>query len=101
MLWIIAGGGLGSGLFFCWVLIRGWIRKQHPDLGFTAGDCGITESALVPFGYVWIAGEIWPAQASTPIPAGVPVRFIGVDGIRLCVECVSPKSQKTSRSQTR
>lgn len=93
-LWILIGGGIGMGLASLWLVIRGMHRKRRPDLGFTPGDCGITESALTPRGYVWFAGEIWPAQAQTSVPAGVPVRLIGVDGIRLCVECVSPKSPK-------
>ncbi|MBI4752326.1 MAG: NfeD family protein [Acidobacteria bacterium] len=93
-LWVLISGGTGIGLASLWLVIRGMHRKRRPDLGFTPGDCGITESALTPMGYVCFAGEIWPAQAVTSIPAGVPVRLIGVDGIRLRVEPVSPGSRK-------
>jgi membrane-bound serine protease (ClpP class) len=37
-------------------------------------------------GYVDVRGEIWRASAREPVPAGGPVRVVGVNGLTLIVE---------------
>jgi membrane-bound ClpP family serine protease len=50
------------------------------------GASGTTSSALSPSGRVRVNNETWTAQSlSGPLPAGVPVHVVRVEGVRLLV----------------
>lgn len=50
------------------------------------GLLGVADSEISPRGRVRVRGEYWTARASAPIPAGKPVRVIGIDNLTLMVE---------------
>jgi membrane-bound serine protease (ClpP class) len=43
-------------------------------------------TGLAPEGKVFVHGEYWDAVASTPVPAGAPVRVLAVENLKLTVE---------------
>jgi len=43
-------------------------------------------------GTVYVGGEEWTARSQDPIPAGMPVRVIGRDGLVVVVEPVEKSS---------
>jgi membrane-bound ClpP family serine protease len=53
------------------------------------GDAGMiglegrTETALAPAGKVFVRGELWDAWSQLPLERGVPVRVVGVRGLKL------------------
>jgi membrane-bound serine protease (ClpP class) len=50
------------------------------------GLTGIADNDIDVKGRVRIRGEYWSARADAPIPAGRPVRVVGVDNLTLRVE---------------
>lgn len=50
------------------------------------GLVGVVQTPLAPEGKVFVRGEIWDAEATEPIPAGVKVRVVEMDGLKLKVE---------------
>lgn len=50
------------------------------------GETGVAQTALSPQGKVLIHGELWDAQASSPLPVGQLVTVRKVDGLILQVE---------------
>jgi membrane-bound serine protease (ClpP class) len=65
-------------------------QRRAPQTGAEAmiGDVGRTRSPLAPDvpGQIDARGEIWRAVSSTALPAGAPVRIVGMDGLTLSVE---------------
>ena len=53
---------------------------------------GVARSALDPSGKVFVRGEIWNAQSSTPVPKGTPVEVLSVDGLTLQVRAAQSSS---------
>lgn len=47
---------------------------------------GVAVTDVDPVGKVLVKGEYWQATSVRPIKAGMPVRVISVDGLRLQVE---------------
>lgn len=46
---------------------------------------GRARTALVPRGKVFVAGEVWDAQAQSPVPAGTRVEVLAREGLELRV----------------
>jgi membrane-bound serine protease (ClpP class) len=66
------------------------VHKQPPTTG-VEGLVGAPARAYAPIspdapGQVDVHGEIWRAVSRQPVPAGAPVRVVGVDGLTLHVE---------------
>lgn len=49
-------------------------------------EIGEARTPLVPRGKVFVHGEYWDAESSTPVEAGTRVRVVSVDGLLLTVE---------------
>ena len=52
------------------------------------GDIGLAQTALAPFGKIFVHGELWDAVASSNVDAGQPVIVRRVDGLQLKVDPV-------------
>lgn len=63
------------------------------DLGIV-GEIGVAETEINPEGRVFIHGEWWKAVSESRIPAGARVRVVGLDGLKLLVEAVSPTAPR-------
>jgi membrane-bound serine protease (ClpP class) len=61
--------------------------SKRPQLGAEAlvGATGTAYGALAGEGQIKLQGEIWRAVTDRPIPDGMPVRVVGVDGLTLRV----------------
>jgi membrane-bound serine protease (ClpP class) len=61
--------------------------SRRPQLGAEAlvGATGTAFGAVAGEGQIKLQGEIWRAVAERPIPDGMPVRVVGVDGLTLRV----------------
>jgi membrane-bound serine protease (ClpP class) len=61
--------------------------SRRPQLGAEAllGATGTAYGAVAGEGHIKLQGEIWRAVAERPIPDGMPVRVVGVDGLTLRV----------------
>jgi membrane-bound serine protease (ClpP class) len=68
-------------------------RRLKSRLGPSAlvGSQARAMEALNPEGHVLVEGEIWRAVASEPVPAGAPLRVIGLDKYLLHVEPATPQ----------
>jgi membrane-bound serine protease (ClpP class) len=68
-------------------------RRLKSKLGPSAlvGSQARAMEALNPEGHVLVEGEIWRAVASEPVPAGAPLRVIGLDKYLLRVEPAAPQ----------
>jgi membrane-bound serine protease (ClpP class) len=77
-------------------LVRLMVRAQRMKsrLGpSTLVGCGARAmEALTPEGHVLVDGEIWSAVSTKPVPAGAPLRVIGLDKYLLHVEPAPPQS---------
>jgi membrane-bound serine protease (ClpP class) len=63
----------------------------HAGVGALAGEVGRAETALAPSGRVRLHGESWAAVSPAgDVPAGAPVRVVGVTGLTLEVEQEPP-----------
>ena len=91
--------GINLGLLLITVLVIGGIfafilRKvidaRHRP--FAAGEetmlgaIGVARENLSPTGMVFVNGALWQASSDSSVPAGKPVRVVGVDGLHLRVE---------------
>jgi len=56
------------------------------------GKEGETRTEVYLDGTVYVGGEEWTARSEDPIPAGMPVRVIGRDGLVVVVEPVEKSS---------
>ena len=63
--------------------------------GMRAGTPGVVRRPLEPLGSVYAGGEEWSARTvdEQPIPRGVPVKVVAVDGLTLVVEADPLPSQ--------
>jgi membrane-bound serine protease (ClpP class) len=68
-------------------------RRLKSKLGLSAlvGSQARAMEALNPEGHVLVEGEIWRAVASEAVPAGAPLRVIGLDKYLLRVEPATPQ----------
>jgi membrane-bound serine protease (ClpP class) len=88
--WLIAVAAATALLFFG-VVVRASLRARRlpPPAGLErlVGADGTVVKELDPVGVVRVASEEWSATtAGPPVPAGTPVRVVGVQGLRLQVQ---------------
>jgi membrane-bound serine protease (ClpP class) len=71
-------------------------QRRAPQTGAEAmiGDIGRTRTPLAPDtpGHIDVRGEIWRALSRTALPAGAPVRIVGIDGLTLLVEGLNDRA---------
>jgi membrane-bound serine protease (ClpP class) len=69
-------------------------RRMKSRLGPSAlvGSSAQAMEALAPEGHVLVQGEIWSAVATEPLPAGAPLRVVGLENYRLRVEPAQPQN---------
>ncbi len=61
------------------------------------GAVGVARSELAPSGTVFVAGELWNAEtADGVIPAGKPVRVVGLNGLRLNVRAAESAAKEVT-----
>jgi membrane-bound serine protease (ClpP class) len=63
------------------------------ELGIV-GEIGVTQTELNPQGRVFVHGEWWNAVSQSPILHGQRVRVVGVSGLTLMVEAISPPAPR-------
>ncbi len=89
--WLIITTTLFVGLFFILGIaaaFRAQLRPAAMGRQTLIGKMGVVREALAPGGIVHIEGEEWSAEAVSGevIPAGVRVRVVGYNGLRVQVE---------------
>lgn len=65
---------------------RAQMRKPQTGIDALQGETGIVRQDLSPAGKVFIAGELWNAEADEDIPAGQRVRVVSVENLKLKVK---------------
>ena len=67
-------------------------RRMKSRLGVDAliGSAARSMEPLAPLGHVLVEGEIWQAEATEPVPAGVQLRVVGHQQYLLRVTPVNP-----------
>jgi membrane-bound serine protease (ClpP class) len=65
---------------------RAQMRKSQTGADALEGEIGVVSKDLSPEGKVFVAGELWNAEASEPIAAGEKVQVIAVDSLKLKVK---------------
>lgn len=89
---LVVGVGLGSGLFFAFVIakaLRAQRRRATTGHEGLIGSVAVARSDLNPHGRVFLWGEWWDAVAQgEPVAAGDRVRVVGREGFKLMVEKV-------------
>jgi membrane-bound serine protease (ClpP class) len=77
----------GIFLFILRKLIEARRRPYEAGKESMIGSVGTVREPLNPSGMVFTNGALWQATSTSgPLPAGAPVRVVGVDGLRLRVE---------------
>lgn len=82
---VLAGG------FFWFATVKSLEAIQAPpthDLTAILGATGETRTDVFEEGSVYVAGELWTARSTQPIPPGTPVKVVGRDGLVLEVEAL-------------
>ena len=79
----------GIFLFILRKLIEARRRPYQAGEESMIGSVGTVREPLNPSGMVFTNGALWQATSTSgPLPAGAPVRVVGVDGLRLHVEAL-------------
>jgi len=63
--------------------------RRHKSLTGGEGmidEIGQARTALAPAGKVFVHGEYWDAESSSPVESGADVRVVAVEGMKLKVE---------------
>jgi membrane-bound serine protease (ClpP class) len=81
--------------FLMSIALRARRNKVTTGVQGLVGEIGVTRSALVPEGKVFVHGELWDAIAPAGVAAGTQVVVKSVDGLRLTVEPV--RAQEATR----
>lgn len=86
--WLLAGSAAFSG--FAVLLAAGALRARFASpsmpVATLVGAEGTVTRALAPMGIVRVQGESWTAESmSGPLPVGVTVHVVRVEGLRLVV----------------
>jgi membrane-bound serine protease (ClpP class) len=68
------------------LVFRSQISKPKTGDKGLIGEIGVVKERLAPEGKVFVHGELWKAEAPTPIEAGTKVRVVGVDQLTLKVQ---------------
>jgi membrane-bound serine protease (ClpP class) len=82
-------------VFLVRLVVRAQRMKSRLGPPALVGSRARAMEPLNPEGHVLVEGEIWSAVSTTPVPAGAPLRVIGLDKYLLHVEPVAP--QRTSQ----
>jgi membrane-bound serine protease (ClpP class) len=83
---------VGLSLAYVFGVVRALMAmRKHPALPrpmmALVGAGGVAQTLIAPTGIAYAGGEAWSARSSgDQIPAGAPVRVVGVDGLELIVE---------------
>jgi membrane-bound serine protease (ClpP class) len=80
--------GLVTLGFFVFFIRKVIVARRQPALSGAdsmVGSVGEAREALAPEGLVFVAGALWKATSTSPIPAGSPVRVVGRQGLQLQV----------------
>jgi membrane-bound serine protease (ClpP class) len=72
-------------IFLLQLVIRARSLKVATGTAGMLGEVGIAKTALAPEGRVFVHGEWWNAEASSPVPEGAKVRVVAVEGLKLRV----------------
>ncbi|MGB0124708.1 MAG: NfeD family protein, partial [Silvibacterium sp.] len=75
-------------LFLVRIAIRARQNKVLTGPQALLGATGVAQQPLVPYGQIFVHGELWQAESNVPINPGDPVRVCGVRGLTLLVERV-------------
>ena len=84
-------------VFLLQLALRSFSLKVATGSEGMVGEIGIAKTDVHAMGRVFVHSELWNASSDKPIPAGVPVRVVGVKDLKLHVEQDSDTSQ-TSES---
>jgi membrane-bound serine protease (ClpP class) len=79
-------------VFLVRLIVRAQRMKSRLGPQALVGSRARAMEALNPEGHVLVEGEIWSAVSTTPVPAGAPLRVIGLDKYLLHVEPAEPQS---------
>jgi membrane-bound serine protease (ClpP class) len=81
-----------SGFFvtIAWIVVRSQVKKPATGAAGMLGEVGVVRKALAPRGKVFVHGELWHAESSTPLEVDTRVRVTGVEGLTLRVEPLEP-----------
>jgi membrane-bound serine protease (ClpP class) len=73
-------------MFLMTLALQARRNKAVMSDGGLLDEVGEARTALAPSGKVFIHGEYWDAESSTPVKTGAQVRVVGMDGLKLRVE---------------
>jgi membrane-bound serine protease (ClpP class) len=76
-------------MFLVSLVIRARRNKVVTGEQGMIAEVGEVRTALAPRGKVFVHGEYWDAESSTPVEAGARVRVLRVDGLLLTVEPIA------------
>lgn len=97
--WLLIAGVTAASAGFLLVVLNFALRaRQRPVVSGREQLLGATGQVMVqPDGGVSarILGEVWKVQASVPLGRGQMIRVVGIDGLVLSVEPVSPQGEST------
>jgi membrane-bound serine protease (ClpP class) len=79
-------------VFLVRLIVRAQRMKSRLGPPALVGNRARAMEALNPEGHVLVEGEIWSAVSTKPVPAGAPLRVIGLDKYLLHVEPAEPQS---------
>jgi membrane-bound serine protease (ClpP class) len=87
---LVIGVGLINGAFFAFIVGKALQAQRIPlamGAGTLVGKIGEARTDLNPAGTVYVASELWTAEAQDGnISTGQRVQVIGVDGVKLLVK---------------
>lgn len=81
--------GLAFGAITTFLIRIAWRARQNKVMNgpqALVGEIAVAQQDLAPRGQVLVHGELWMAEADTPVGAGEKVRVRGMDGLKLLVE---------------
>jgi membrane-bound serine protease (ClpP class) len=73
-------------MFLLTLALRARRNKSLMGSGGLLNEIGQARTALAPAGKVFVHGEYWDAESSSPVESGGEVRVVAVDGMKLKVE---------------
>ena len=73
-------------IFLMTLALRACRNKVVMANGGLVDEIGEARTALAPSGKVFVRGEYWDAESSSPVETGAQVRVVGVEGFKLRVE---------------
>jgi len=87
---LVVAVALMNGAFFAFIVTKAiQAQRTPPAMGASTliGKAGEARTDLNPTGTVYVASELWTAEAQgADIQSGSPVEIVGVDGVKLLVK---------------